>query len=94
MVRSNVALPQLFATATVYTASAVMAVGVPVITPVPLANASPVGSEGLMAQLTTAPPLVVGELLEMATPVVYADVDDVYALNTGTAAETKADGEK
>lgn len=92
MVSANVSLPPLFVTVTVYTASAVSAVGVPVTTPVPLANARPVGSVGDTLQLTTAPPLVVGELLEIATSFVYADVAAVYALSTGNAGSKEQRG--
>ena len=63
MVRSNVSLPPLFVPVTVYVSSAASAVGVPVIAPVEVLIDKPVGSDGLMAQLTTSPPEAVGELV-------------------------------
>ena len=53
---------------TVYVATTVAVVGVPVITPVPVLRLSPAGKAGLIEYDVGAPPLLLGELAVIALP--------------------------
>ena len=55
-----VALPPVLVAVTVYVAVEVIAVGVPLISPVEVSKARPAGSDGEIAQDMTVPPLDVG----------------------------------
>ena len=61
-----VPLPPALVAVTVYTVEVEITVGVPLISPVVVLNAKPVGSDGTIDQETTAPPLAVGVLLVIA----------------------------
>ena len=55
-----VALPPVLVAVTVYVAVEVIAVGVPLISPVEVSKARPAGSDGEIDQDMTVPPLEVG----------------------------------
>ena len=85
-VNANVSLPPLFVAVTVYVSCAATAVGVPVTAPLDELMASPAGSDGLTAQLTTSPPDADALLVLMADPLVYTAVAAVYPVTDGTTA--------
>ena len=70
IVRATVSVPPVFVAETVYDADEVIEVGVPQIVPLLVSNVRPVGSEGEIDQVTTAPPLTVGVDAVMPTPFV------------------------
>ena len=70
-----VALPVTFVAVIVYVAVAVITVGVPDIIPVVVLNDRPAGKAGLIDQLTTAPPVLVGDSEVIAVLTVYTFVD-------------------
>jgi hypothetical protein len=57
--------------------AAVNALGVPVILPVLVVNVRPEGTAGVMDHDVGAPPLVVGEFVEMMDPFVYVAISIV-----------------
>ena len=66
IVNVAVALPPVLVAVTVYVAEEDNAVGVPEIVPVDVEKASPVGRDGVIAHVTTAPPLEVGVAADIA----------------------------
>ena len=70
IVSEAVANPPVLVAVTVYAAVAVIAVGVPVITPVVVLKLSPAGSAGETEYETTGPPPLLGVLLVIAAPLV------------------------
>ena len=63
-----VVLPHELVAVTVYVATAVAVVGVPVITPVPVFRLNPAGNAGLTEYEVGAPPPLLGELAVIALP--------------------------
>ena len=61
-------LPQELVAVTIYVATAVAVVGVPVIMPVPVFKLKPAGKAGLTEYEVGAPPLLLGELAAIALP--------------------------
>ena len=62
--------PELLAETVYVTAVVCKFVGVPLMTPVLALNAIPDGMDGLMVQLVAVPPLTLGVLVLMSTPLV------------------------
>ena len=62
--------PELLAETVYVTAVVCKFVGVPLMTPVLALNAIPDGMDGLMVQLVMLPPLTLGVLVLMSTPLV------------------------
>ena len=63
-------LPPVLVAVTVYTTAAEVTVGVPLISPVEVEKVRPVGSDGEIDQVTTAPPFTVGVDALIATSLV------------------------
>lgn len=70
MVMVVVALPPVLVAVTVYVAEDDTAVGVPETAPVDVENDKPAGSDGVIDQDVTVPPLEVGVSVVMAVPFV------------------------
>jgi hypothetical protein len=64
-------LPVTFVAVMVYIDKKDCEVGVPEITPVEVLNDNPAGKDGLIAQVVTAPPVLVGVKVDIAVPTVY-----------------------
>ena len=68
MVTMAVALPPVLLAVTVKDVEEVMEVGVPLMAPVVLENERPAGSDGVIDQEVTVPPLEVGVAVVMVVP--------------------------
>ena len=71
-----VSLPPLLVAVIVYTVELVIAVGVPLVSPVDVLREIPAGSEGDTDQEVTAPPVEVGETVVIAVPLVSVGMDE------------------
>jgi len=78
-----VASPPVLVAVMVYVAEAVIAVGVPLITPVDESITNPAGSDGSTAQEMTVPPLDVGEAADIAESFVNVNGLPLYETEDG-----------
>ena len=83
-----VASPPVLVAVMVYVAEAVIAVGVPLITPVDESITNPAGSDGSTAQEMTVPPLDVGEAADIAESFVNVNGLPLYETEDGITSLT------
>jgi|SaaInlV_120m_DNA_3_1039746.scaffolds.fasta_scaffold34574_2 hypothetical protein len=88
MVTVAVSLPPVFSAVMVYTAEAVIAVGVPLMEPVEASKDKPAGSDGEIDQLVIVPPFTVGVAVVMAVPLVKLNVLGLYVRDEGATSFT------
>jgi hypothetical protein len=88
MVTVAVSLPPVLLAVTVYTAEAVIAVGVPLMEPVEASKDKPAGSDGEIDQLVIVPPFTVGVAVVMAVPLVKLNVLGLYVRDEGATSLT------
>ena len=69
-----VALPPVLFAYTVYVVKVERTVGVPLISPFEVSKFNPLGKEGEISQVTTGPPLIVGETEFIGVPFVSVNV--------------------
>lgn len=88
MVTVSVALPPVFVAVTVYAVEEETTVGVPLISPVEVSKAKPLGREGVIDHVTTVPPLVDGVTAVIAVPFVKVNGFPLYVMEDGATSLT------
>jgi len=88
IVTVSVALPPVFVAVTVYAVEEETTVGVPLISPVDVSKAKPLGREGEIDHVTTVPPAVDGVTAVIAVPLVKVNGFPLYVIEDGATSLT------